>query len=176
LDVSEESIKEVYARFGLAYYHSEVLHRGLCVLYALMSFEKGEDITRPRLGEKLARAYSLTLGQVIEEAKKLVPNELKQPLELAVEKRNYLAHHFWFERIHLMYSEQGLQEMSQELTELGEIFNKLDNEINEYFKPKREALGITDEVIEQAANKLLVGELEEPLISQRPPKKQERIV
>jgi hypothetical protein len=30
-----EDIKEVYARFGLAYYYAEVLHRGLCNLYLL---------------------------------------------------------------------------------------------------------------------------------------------
>lgn len=176
MDVLEELTKEVYAQFGLAYYHSEVLHRGLCCIYALQTFQKSEDITRPRIEEKLARAFSLTLGQVIEETKKLLPSELHDRLEAALEKRNYLAHHLWFERIHLMSDEQGLLELCQELLELGDLFSKLDHDITEYFKPKREAFGITDELIEQQMNNLLAGKLEEPLISQRPPKKQERIV
>lgn len=64
-----ELIKEVYAKFGLAYYHSECLHRGLCNIQALLSFNDRSDITRPRIEEKLEYVYSLTLGQVKEEKK-----------------------------------------------------------------------------------------------------------
>lgn len=30
---TDEETKDVYARFGLAHYMSEVLHRSLCILY-----------------------------------------------------------------------------------------------------------------------------------------------
>ncbi len=176
MDTMNELTKEVFAQFGLAYYHSEALHRGLCNLYATMTFERGEDITRPRFEEKIAHAFSLTLGQMIEETKKLLPSQLHQRLEISLEKRNFLAHHFWYDRIHLMFSEQGLHDMIQELRELREMFSNLDNDIDHYFKPKREALGFGNELLERELNKLAAGELEEPLISQRLPKKQERIV
>jgi hypothetical protein len=176
MDDLEELIKEVFARFGAAYYHSEVLHRGLCNTYALMTFESPNDITRPRIEEKLARAYSLTLGQIVEGTRGLFPTELKQRLEIALEKRNYLAHHFWFERCHLMFSEQGLLDLRQELLELNDLFMELDEEVSKYFKPRREAFGITDELVQQSFGELMAGKLEEPLISQRPPKKQEHII
>ena len=46
------SVKEVYAHFGLAYYESEVLHRGLCTLYVFSGFSSRDDITGPRASRK----------------------------------------------------------------------------------------------------------------------------
>lgn len=154
VDNSESLIKEVYARFGLAYYLGEVLHRGLCYIYALISFEKPEDITRPRVEEKIAHAFSLTLGQIIRETEDLLPSELNEQLDLALEKRNFLAHRFWFERIHLMYNEQGLLQMLQELDKIGQLFNGLDEKVNKYFEPRRRELGITDEMINRNTAKV----------------------
>lgn len=31
----DDLVREMYARFGLAYYSSEVLHRGLCIILAM---------------------------------------------------------------------------------------------------------------------------------------------
>jgi len=139
----KELIKEVFACFGAAYYRSEILHRKLCNIYALMTFEKVEDIIPLRMDEKQARADTLTLGQIIEQTKDLLPSELQQRLQVALEKRNYLAHH---------YSKQNLLKMRQELLELGGLFIKLDEDISEYVKPKREAFGITDELIQEYVN------------------------
>ena len=77
----EELIKEVFAQFGAAYCHSEVLHRGLCIVYALATFDKAEDVTRPRIEEKLSIAFSLTLGQIVEKTKVLLPSGLQQRLD-----------------------------------------------------------------------------------------------
>ena len=44
-----ELIKEVYACFGLAYYESECLHRELCMILALTSFQSKLNITHPRV-------------------------------------------------------------------------------------------------------------------------------
>jgi hypothetical protein len=46
-----ELIKEVYARFGLEYYHSECLHKTLCHIYAVALFQDSRYITRPLLEE-----------------------------------------------------------------------------------------------------------------------------
>jgi hypothetical protein len=37
-DPADDLVREMYARFGLAYYYSEVLHRGLCNIYAMIDF------------------------------------------------------------------------------------------------------------------------------------------
>ena len=176
MEVQAELIKEVFARFGAAYYHSEVLHRGLCNVYALATFNRAEDIIRPRIEEKLAIAFSLTLGQIVEKTKSLFPMDLQQRLEVALDKRNYLAHHFGFDRSPLMFSEQGLLEMHKELLEFSDLFRELDETITEYIKPKRQAMGITDDLIQKSFDRLIAGEPDEPLISQRLPRKQEHIV
>lgn len=172
----EDLIKEVYARFGLAYYLGEVLHRGLCNVYALLSFEKPKDITRPRLEEKFAYAFSLTLGQVIKELERFLPSELNAQLQIALEKRNFLAHHFWYERIHLMGSAHGLRQMLDELHEMSQFFDELDQKVNKFLEPRRIEMGVTDEVINHLMLELALGITEEPLISHRRLKKQERLV
>ena len=176
METQEQLVKEVFAQFGAAYYHSEVLHRGLCNIYALATFEKAEDITRPRIEEKLALAFSLTLGQIVEKTKGLFSGGIQQRLEVALDKRNYLAHRFWFERSPLMFSEPDLLGLRQELLELTNLFGELDEAITESLDPRRQAMGLTDELIQESFDKLIAGESDEPLISQRLLKKQERIV
>lgn len=176
MDNKSELTKEVFARFGTAYFESEVLHRGLCYVYALAGFDKPESITRPRIDEKLSYSFSLTLGQVIKEAKPLFSDDIQQLLDLALSKRNYLAHHFWFEQNYLMFDEKGLLQLQQELIELTDFFDNVDKTIVEFFRPIREKIGISDEIIKEAYERLLQGEKDKPLISQRMPKKQERVL
>ena len=122
MDEQSELIKEVFARFGTAYYESEVLHRGLCNIYALATFETPESVTRPRIDEKLTYAYSLTLGQVIKESRYSFPADIQYQLDLALSKRNFLAHHFWFEKNHMMLDRQGLITTSKRINRIHRFF------------------------------------------------------
>jgi hypothetical protein len=172
----KELIKELYATFGLAHYHSECLHRELCNKYLIATFESPSYITRPRVEEKLAHAYSLTLGEITKQFKHLVPHKLFSELNEVVEKRNFLAHHFWFERAHLMLTAAGVHKMLHELNELSELFSDLDKKISMHFEPKRKELGLTDEILQAALNDVSAGRLLEPLPQKRKFKKQERLV
>lgn len=172
----EVLIKEVYAQFGLAYYLGEVLHRGLCNAYALLSFDKLNDITRPRFEEKLVYAFALTLGQIIGELEVFLPSNLNEELRVALAKRNFLAHHFWYERIHLMSNEHGLTRMLNELHETSQFFEELDQKVNDILKPRRIELGLTDEVIANLMGDLSSGIADDPILSQRRLRKQERLV
>ncbi len=46
MEASSDEAKELYARFGLAYYYAEVLHRGLCILYAFSRMPERGGMTR----------------------------------------------------------------------------------------------------------------------------------
>lgn len=168
--------KEVYARFGLAYGNSECLHRTLCHIYAFASFQSSKDITRPRLEEKLAYAYSLTLGQVKDEIKELIPEDLFSQLDEGVDKRNFLAHHFWFERVHLMFSKAGLNQVLQELNEYSCLFERLDEMASAYLKTQTRKFGITDEILQACLSEVISGKPMKPLPQKRKLRKQERIV
>jgi hypothetical protein len=171
-----ELIKEVYARFGLAYYYSECLHKALCHIYALASFQESKDITGPRMEEMLAYAFSMTLRQLKDEIKELVPEELFSQLDEGIEKRNFLAHHFWFERTHLMFSTIGLIQVIHELDEYSSLFQRLDVIASSYLESHRKKVGLTDDILQTCLEEVISGKPWEPFPKKRKLKKQERIV
>lgn len=171
-----ELINEVYARFGLAYSESECLHRGLCIALAIAPFQNQLHITRPRVEERLSYAFSLTLGQVKDALKDKLPDELFSRLEYVVEQRNFLAHRFWFERIHFMVSATGLRQMLEELSVLSTLFSELDEQVSDYFRPRFRQLGLTNELLQDSLDAILTGKPPEPLPQKRKLKGKERLV
>jgi hypothetical protein len=159
----DDLIREVYARFGLAYYQSECLHRELCMILAWSGLPSRDLITCPRVEELLAHAFSLTLGDVAAKLEGVLPAELSGELQKAVDRRNFLAHHLWFERVHLMFRVEDVRELIAELNEDAELFDRLDTKISEWSQPKRRQLGLTDEVVQASLSRILAGESEEPL-------------
>ena len=162
-ELDDDLRREVYTRFGLAYYQSECLHRELCMILAWSGLPSPGLITRPRVVERLAHAFSLTLGDVAAKLEGVLPAELRGELREAVDRRNFLAHHFWFERAHLMFSVEDVHELIVELNEDTELFDRLDTKISEWSEPKRRELGLTDEVVQASLRRILAGESDEPL-------------
>lgn len=153
-------IREMYARFGLAYYQSACLHRGLCIAFAWDGLPSREMITAPRVEERMAKAFSPTLGDVVGRLEDALPVELGGKIRAAVDARNFLAHHFWFERAHLMFSVSDVGQLISELDGYVELFGRLDAEVSEWLEPTRQQLGLTDEVIQQSLERTLAGEAE----------------
>ena len=77
--------------------------------------------------------------------------------------RNFLAHHFWFERAHLMFSVENVRELIAELDDYSRLFDRLDAWVDECSKPKWQDLGVTDELLQETASRILAGESDEPL-------------
>ena len=173
---SSEEVKEVYARFGLAYYHAEVLHRGLCNLHALSRIPERGGMTGPRLAELLSEAYSSTLGRIVNLVLPILPEALVAKLQDAIARRNFLAHHFWFERIHLTTTSEGTRQLVAELTAYSKVFQELDGEIEKCTESYQGRAGITDERLREALEATLRGEDSGPLIQQRRLRKEEFVV
>jgi hypothetical protein len=173
--VDDEIIKEVYALFGLAYYNSECLHRELGNIYTILTFKSSSDITTSRAEEKMAYAYSLTLGKLLGELKEVFSEDLYQRLANGVEKRNFLAHHFWYERDYLMFSKKGVLQIIEELSELSDLFSGLDEELQIHFRPKWEEFGLTEELFTEALQQIK-GKPVEPLPTNRKLQKVEEII
>ncbi|MBI2754554.1 MAG: hypothetical protein HYX46_13760 [Betaproteobacteria bacterium] len=163
----DDLIREMYAKFGLAYYQSECLHRELCIVLAWSGLPSRELITRPRVEERLAQAFSLTLGDVVTKLDSVLPTELAGEMREAVETRNFLAHQFWFERAHLMFSVKNVQQLIAELDEYASMFDRLDARVSVWSEPMHARLGLTEEVLEQSSSRILAGESEEPLLDRR---------
>lgn len=160
---TDNLVREMYARFGLAYYHSEVLHRGLCIILALSDLPHRDLITRPRIEERLAHAFSLTLGDVITELAGKIPAEYSTRLDKAREKRNFLAHYFWFDRSHLMFRADHIRQMIHELDGIAGLFNRLDKATSRWFRVRQHELGLTDEILQDCLTRIMSGKAAEPL-------------
>lgn len=161
---SEEYLeKEVYARFGLAYYFSECVYRGLVQVIATAD----DRLTRPRVEEKLKALEEKTLGALVGDAKSIVPVVLHSALDWALAKRNFLAHGFWFERIHQLGHPEGMQILIEELTEDTEKFRILSGELDAIALPK---VGITPDAVESIIEKIKHEPLD-PLPSRSIPKR-----
>ncbi|HWB82928.1 MAG TPA: hypothetical protein VG675_02225 [Bryobacteraceae bacterium] len=179
LDSSEatsDDVKEVYARFGLAYYHAEVLYRGLCNLYCASQVPPMGPVTRYRMEEHLRTASEMTLGQLLPRLETVLPASLLERLAEALERRNFIAHRFWFERIHLFATLSGIEAMVTELAHDTELFQDLDREVERITEPFHVRIGLTPELSVTAFNEVKRGEVVDPLHSQRMPRKQETVV
>ncbi|MBS0182260.1 MAG: hypothetical protein JSS39_07630 [Nitrospira sp.] len=166
-------IRDMYARFRLAYYQSECLHRGLCFVLAWTGLPSRDMITRPRVEERLAQAFSLTLGDVAAKLDEVLPAELAADIRVAVDARNFLAHHFWFKRAHLMFSATNVRQLISELDGYAKMFDRLDTRVDEWSEPTRQRLGLTDETIQASLEQTLAGENDEPLLDKQAVRKLE---
>ncbi len=160
---SNEIVRELYAQFGLAYYNSECLHRGLCIILATCDLPSRDLITRPRMEEKLTHAFSLTLGEIVRELNGKLPDEYIIELNQVINARNYLAHHFWFERSHLMHNSDNIRYLINELDRYSKLFCRLDDKITQLFESKQSELGLTDDLINKHMLKILSGYPEDNL-------------
>jgi len=168
--------REVYAKFGLAYFFSECIHRQLCNFYVFKDLDTLHDTIRPRLEEKMKYAYSMTLGRIYDELKDdLDENTIKQ-MDLVVEKRNYIAHHFWFEKCNMMNSITNLEQLLEELDDYVEFFKMVDEWLTKNYRINTDKLGVTEEMLQIELDKVLAGEPYEKLPELRFVKKNEKIV
>lgn len=162
-DPSDDLVREMYARFGLAYYLSEVLHRGLCIILAISDLPRRDLVTRPRMEEHLAYAFSLTLGEVITALSEKLPQRFSSRLDEVRQKRNFLAHHFWFDRANLMFQADQLQELIAELDGYAQLFKQMDEDASAWFEDRRKDLGMTDETLQWSMACILSGQDKPPL-------------
>jgi hypothetical protein len=172
---TDELSKDVFAYFGAAYYHAEVLHRGLCNLYVWTQIPAIGPMNRYRLEEHFTRAFSTTLGHLVGEMQTCFSDEKFKTLGMAVAKRNFLAHHFWFERVRLMTSAEGCRTLIAELTDAEGLFRVADALVEEVAAPHLAKTGLGPDVFARALAEAMRGEPMEPLRSQRKLKKKELV-
>jgi hypothetical protein len=163
----DELVRDLFAKFGLAYYHSECLHRELCIVLACSELPPPALITHPRVEELLSRAFSLTLGEVIVKLEGVLPHDVWKNALAAVDRRNFLAHHFWFERAHLMFNIRNTCQLIAELDDDIRLFDKLDACVSEYSKSIFARLGVTAEMQAESLNRVIAGEDDKPLLDKQ---------
>jgi hypothetical protein len=176
LSPSQEEVREVFARFGRAYYFAEVLHRGLCNLYVAHQIPDSRMVTRYRLEEHFSLAFKMTLGQVWNAVTQHYSRETQSVVASAIDRRNFLAHHFWYERAHLLSTSKGRCEMLKELDDAADLFQSADALLEGQGPDVLERMGLDESHFKAALEEIQQGSPPEPLHSQRRPKKMETVV
>jgi hypothetical protein len=101
--------------------------------------------------------------------------DLERRLNAALEKRNYLAHHFWLEEVHLLSSAEGARAPVEQLAEAVREFDSVNAELERIARADLRRFGITDELIAnmfaEASQKPM-----DPLPVQRRPRKEELVI
>jgi len=100
--------------------------------------------------------FDKTLGKMIKTLKTTFPitTELESKLAESLKLRNFLAHHYFKDRIHLFLSHEGREQMIGELSRAREQFEGTDSELEILMKPIREKHGFTDKVLQMAYDEI----------------------
>ncbi|MBK7054893.1 MAG: hypothetical protein IPH52_07530 [Leptospiraceae bacterium] len=164
----DELVKDVYAKFGLAYYLTECIHRNLCNIFTFSSFESSEHIVNGRIEEKLNYSFYKTFNQIYIETKKDLPDEIKNQMDIAVKKRNYLAHHFWFEKVNYLFNEDKIVILLDELeNDYINFFESIDSQLDTTANSLASKLNLPDAILQESLNEILNGKNWDEIQTQR---------
>ena len=153
-DDKDEHVKNVYAHFGLAMYFAQVLEHGLVntmMCAELLPRRAGKPVPKKAWEAEfdafMNEQYQKTLGRLIHALKNAtsVPPDLEGLLTEALEKRNYLAHHFFRERAEAFMSWKGREKMIEELHGAQKLFDDADARLTVVERQLREKYGLTDD-------------------------------
>ena len=154
----DEHHKEVYAHFGLAIYLAQCIEYGIVnaiSLYDLIPNRRqmftDKTIWSNEVDRFFDEKFDLTMGQLIRilEQKKNLPSELSRSLAQSLKLRNTLIHSFFCNRIMLMATESGRNDLINELSAAQELFIRTDKMIEKEIEPVMRQYGITQEMVEK---------------------------
>ena len=162
-DTGEHS-KEVYARFGLALYHAQVLEHGLVnalVFLDLIPSRRAQVASASSwpqlLNGFMDRHFEDTMGQMLRSlaAVTAVPSELEGLLRDALQRRNWLAHDFFRERATEFLTSAGRDQMLAEVDECRFSFQTADRGLDDATRTSRQAAGISDEMLKRVTQEMI---------------------
>jgi hypothetical protein len=163
LDPESYRCKEIYAYFGLTMFHVQCLERTLSMLSATVYNSNANRITRSQFDSLLEANFEKTLGQLINNIKRSVdlPDGFENKLADALKKRNFLAHHYFWERSLKFGHKQGQEEMIGELSKACVYFEELDQELEIILRKWMDSRGINEESINKIMDKLRSAEVKD---------------
>lgn len=94
--------------------------------------------------------FQKTLGALLKHLKSEValPPDLEATLTEALNRRNFLAHHYFREKATEFVARNGRDQMLQELQIDQQLFERADQQLENALKPFRMKQGVTDSVYE----------------------------
>ncbi len=156
-DSESEQKREVFARFGLAMYWSQCLERQLALILVTKYGPGPNNISGTERDKILDGLFSKTLGTLVNKvgmAPQLSEDD-KEQLSKAGDKRNWLAHDYFWDRAKEILSESGRTLMIEELEEAANFFEALDELFTKSTVAWLEEAGITQQEVDQEFERLM---------------------
>lgn len=164
----EESdhVKEVYAHFGIAMYLAQCVEQSLILLLVFHEFfpknikEKTYDnseLWAAKYDKYNDLVSSKTMGRLLGAVRGLeVLTEFQiEELKIALDKRNWLAHHYFSKRSMHFMSQEGRDSMIKELEECRDFLGGIDNSLMHEISSLNEKYGFSEEALEEIKQEML---------------------
>lgn len=148
LDDNAKRRRELFGRYGLAMYHAQCVEKSLALLTSTV-FHKDFLKSSVDIREKIqSQSFSKTLGKLIHklESQVTIPPNLKNNLLDALNKRNWLAHDYFYDRAEALLTQDGNEKMIEELTDLYDFFSTLDQQLMSTVDKWSKKVGIAEQI------------------------------
>lgn len=145
LDYNFQQRRETFALYGLAMYHAQCFEKSLVVIVSVAynkEYFKSDFDKREKL---FNNSFKKTAGQLVSKLKGMVrvSDDLENTLVVAVKKRNWLAHDYFWENSYSIMITEGREEMINELQELSDYFSKMDERMVNIYQKIFNKIGLT---------------------------------
>lgn len=156
MDYDEEQTRDVYAHYGAAMYLAQTLEHGIVNALVILRLPEKDKCTRQDIDEFIEGRFQKTLGALLKHLKSGVelPPDLESTLTEALNRRNYLVHHYFREMAECFVTRSGRCHMLQELQNDQQLFEVADEKLRKALTPFREKHGVTDRVYEEEYSRM----------------------
>lgn len=157
----EDRKKDVFAHFGAAVYFAHCVEASMQHVLLAFEFRANANPTWTQSDyeaefERFDNKFrTLTFGNLRKRIEPFISDEIFTALGEAKEKRDWLAHGYWFDRAGEMMLEGGEEFLIAELEAIRLEFAQLDESLVEIYQPEWEKYGITDTMKAEAKTDLL---------------------
>lgn len=158
IDYSRPGYKEMFANYGLTAIAALSLEKAIWLLItAIDNLGKGH-IGKDEIQERLKKHKRKPMGELIKELHKriIIKNELTADLKDALEKRNFIIHHFFTEKVDNIRNSP--QSLSNELRPVRDFFSSVHEQIDEILAKVIEQMNVPLDKISDEVKKMLKGE------------------
>ncbi|MGW2587219.1 hypothetical protein ACWCYZ_39075 [Streptomyces virginiae] len=148
-DTNDE--KTAYATYGLAVYGANCMEATLINGFAMSKVISARDEGRVLMTDPWAKGFKEAIKDLIPKVcrKAGADQQIVDDLLKAVDRRNFLIHRFWYERIEEMFNDSRRRRLITELQHDHKLFKTMDDRLNrEVLSPLRDTLGFGQELID----------------------------
>ncbi len=133
MDHLDAQVRQVYERIGLALYIIQSIERQLAILLASECEPSTKKLTTSQYDDLLKSLFSKTLGKLVLRFRTSVelPPDFDERIQKALETRNWLVHHYFWERVNEFQTPEGRSSMIQELDQITDQLHALHEDFDQ---------------------------------------------